>query len=100
MAVKAGSRARPLPVRRTSTPRESWVRQALHIAVAFQLFHQRGHGGLGPAYPLGEIAHIAGFAGQKVHQNIPVAGGEIGESGFSQFRKDETVAHLAQAAGM
>ena len=76
------------------------VRQALHIAVAFQLFHQRGHGGLGPAYPLGEIAHIAGFAGQKVHQNIPVAGGEIGESGFSQFRKDETVAHLAQAAGM
>ena len=51
-------------------------------------------------YLLGKLAHVAGFAGQKPHQNVAVAGGDVAEPDLFEFRKDEAVARFAEAAGM
>ena len=42
-------------------------------------------------YLLGKLAHVAGFAGQKPHQNVAVAGGDVAEPDLFEFRKDEAV---------
>lgn len=34
-------------------------------------------------YLLGKLAHVAGFAGQKPHQNVAVAGGDVAEPDLS-----------------